>query len=140
MADGHLRPLAATDPYQRNPFDMALPHSHASGERPGPTLLATFAERVLKNPDEAKRPTIVDKFRGMMKDTDQATERLLRQTADAIFTFDTTTCNETQRKAIMMAKSIAQGDGGEPRRQGHGDPVAQGARRDQGADGASTTS
>ena len=96
-----------TDPYQRNPFDMALPRSHASGERPGPTLLATFAERVLKNPDEAKRPTIVDKFRGMMKDTDQATERLLQQTADAIFTFDTTTCNETQRKAIMMAKSIA---------------------------------
>ena len=86
---------------------MPLPRSHSSGEKPGPHLLAVFAQDVLKDPNAVTKPTIIDRFRGMMKEQDQATAKLLQETADAIFSFDTTTCTEEQRKNFMVAKNLA---------------------------------
>ena len=96
-----------TNPYVLHPFDMPLPRSHSSGEKPGPHLLAVFAQDVLKDPNAVTKPTIIDRFRGMMKEQDQATAKLLQETADAIFSFDTTTCTEEQRKNFMVAKNLA---------------------------------
>ena len=96
-----------TNPYVLHPFDMPLPRSHSSGEKPGPHLLALFAQDVLHDPGAVAKPTIIDRFRGMMKEEDQATAKLLQETADAIFSFDTTTCTEEQRKSYMIAKNLA---------------------------------
>ena len=96
-----------SDPYKRHPFDMALPRALSAGEKPGPTLLQVFATRVLKDPTAATKAHTIERFRGMMKEEDQATAKLLQETADAIFTFDATTCSEEERKGIMMAKKLA---------------------------------
>ena len=96
-----------SDPYKRHPFDMALPRALSAGEKPGPTLLQVFATRELKDPAAATKAHTVERFRGMMKEEDQATAKLLQETADSIFTFDATTCSEEERKGIMMAKKLA---------------------------------
>lgn len=98
-----------TDPFQRNVFDMVLPHSIAGAVRPGPKLLALYKECFGKKNEDLPpdSPELLNRFNNTMTGRDQWMQTQITSMADSIVAFDTYECTPEQRMEAKSAKKAA---------------------------------
>lgn len=100
-----------TDPFQRNIFDMVLPHSIAGSVKPGRELLKLYKQIFLKEGNDTHlsldSPALLNRFNNTMTGRDQWMQAQINSLADSIVAYDTFECTAEQRMEAKTAKKAA---------------------------------
>lgn len=98
-----------TDPFQRNIFDMSLPHAIAGAIKPGKHLMTLFQESLKGSAAHIAldSPSLLNMFNGQMSGRDQWVMKEINDLTDSIVAFDTMDCTNEQRLNAKTAKKAA---------------------------------